>query len=80
MGKVRIVKEKKVTDYTFVEDTSLNLDNLRNNEEDVLDEKNNKGKTERDFRLREDTKINKIKHNSKITGGHNVQGHSPVYE
>jgi hypothetical protein len=72
---IKIVKEKKATDYTFIED-SLNLGQAA--EKKVSGVK--KDKAERDFRLRGDSKINKLKHKSKVTGGHSMQGHSPVYE
>jgi hypothetical protein len=67
---------QKVRDYTFIDDDSLNLDkSLAENK----DSGSKKDKTQRDFRLRDNTKINKLK-KSKISGGHSMQGHSPVYE
>ncbi|HEU4604632.1 MAG TPA: hypothetical protein VFS46_00165 [Nitrososphaera sp.] len=70
--EIKIIKEKKVTDYTFIGD-GLNLERPAEKKPDVK-----KGKAERDFMLR-DNKINKLK-KSKMTGGHSMQGHSPVYE
>ena len=66
------IKEKKTTDYTFIGD-DLNLERPAEKKHDAK-----KDRTERDYRLR-DIKINKLK-KSKMTGGHNMQGHSPVYE
>lgn len=66
------IKEKKATDYTFIGD-GLNLERPAEKKSDTK-----KDKAERDFRLRTD-KINKLK-KSKMTGGHSMQGHSPVYE
>lgn len=76
MAKIRIVKEKKSEDYTFV-DNGLNLDDMKGRKE-VPDAK--KGSDEPDFRLRGDSKKGKAKFKPKITGGHSMQGHSPVYE
>ena len=57
-------------------DGSLNLaKSAEKKESDVK-----KGRAERDFRLRDDAKTSKLKHKSKMTGGHSMQGHSPVYE
>ena len=75
MRKVKIVKEK-VPDYTFV-DQGLDLDAPSNEKEGASTEK---GRIEPNLRLGGDAKINKIKHTSRITGGHNKQGHSSVYE
>ena len=69
---IKIVKEKKVKDYTFIDD-SLDL------KESAEESNVRKEKAERDFRLRDDAKISKLK-KSKITGGQGMQGHSPVYE
>jgi hypothetical protein len=71
---IKIVKERKALDYTFIDD-SLNLQ--KSSEKSASNVK--KDKTEPDFRLRDDTKIHKLK-KSKISGGHSMQGHSPVYE
>lgn len=77
MGKIRIVKEKKSEDYTFVDD-SLNLGDMKERKE-APDAK--KGDVdEPDFRLRGDSKKGKTRFKPKITGGHSMQGHSPVYE
>lgn len=76
MGKVKIIKEKKVMDYTFV-DEGLNPDRPSNEKGGASREKNRIGA---DLRLADDAKVNKIKHTSRITGGHNKQGHSSVYE
>lgn len=72
---IRIVKEKKARDYTFI-DTGLDMERLSGSKEQGP----KKSKTERDLRLMDDPKINKLKHKSKLTGGHSMQGHSPVYE
>jgi hypothetical protein len=72
---IKIIKEKKVTDYTFT-DGGLNLEESEKKE---LDTKKDI-KPEHDYRLRDTSKNNKLKHKSKITGGHNMQGHSAVYE
>ena len=79
MGKLKIVREKKATEFTFTGDT-VDLNSIAKNTEsnDTTDKKDNAN--EHEYRLRADTKMDKIKHKSKITGGHNMQGHSPVYE
>lgn len=77
MGEIRIVKEKKATDYTFV-DKSLDLGELTKKKE-MPDAKKDDG-IEPDFRLRDDSKKSKARFKPKITGGHSMQGHSPVYE
>ena len=71
---IKIMKEKKSTDYTFIDD-SLNLRNSVEKKDSAV----KKRRTDRDYRLR-DVKLKKLKHKSKITGGHNMQGHSAVYE
>ncbi|AIC16418.1 hypothetical protein [Nitrososphaera viennensis] len=79
MAKIKIVKEKKATDYTFTGDT-LDLENIAKDAESI-DVTNKKDKAnEPEYKLRADAKLDKIKHKSKITGGHSMQGHSPVYE
>ena len=75
MGKIKIVKEK-ATDYTFV-DKGLDMDVPSREKEGASGEKS---RAEPNLRLGDDAKINKIKHTSLITGGHNKQGHSSVYE
>ncbi len=75
MAKIRIVKERKATDYTFV-DNSLNLDDLAEKRE--RHDANKADDVEPDYRLRGDFKKTRFK--PKITGGHSMQGHSPVYE
>jgi hypothetical protein len=77
MAKIRIVKEKKSVDYTFI-DSSLNLDDLAENKE-ARDPKKDDS-TEPDYRLRGESKKHKARFKPKITGGHSMQGHSPVYE
>jgi hypothetical protein len=77
MAKLRIVKERRSTDYTFVDD-SLNLHKL--SEEKDTNEVKKDEDAEPDFRLREDSKKSKARFKPKITGGHSKQGHSPVYE
>jgi hypothetical protein len=70
---IKIIKEKKATDYTFIDD-GLGMKKPAKKEPDA-----GKDETERDFRLREDFKASRLR-KSKITGGHSMQGHSPVYE
>ena len=77
LAKVRIVKERKSTDYTFV-DNSLNLREL-SEEKEMHETKKDEG-AEPDFRLRDDSKKVKARFKPKIAGGHSKQGHSPVYE
>ncbi len=69
--KIKIVKEK-ATDYTFVSDE---LPASRGEEAQAEGKKK-----ERKPDPRFDREIKKIKFKSKLTGGHNKQGHSPVYE
>lgn len=72
--RIKVIKENKGKDYTFTDD-NLNLEkSVDENESGVK-----KYKTERDFRLRDVSRVNKLK-KSKISGGHSMQGHSPVYE
>jgi hypothetical protein len=79
MAKVKIIRERKTTNYTFTGDT-LDLDSIaRDTESNEFTEKKDDAK-EREYRLRTDAKLDKMKHKSKITGGHSMQGHSPVYE
>lgn len=77
MARVRIVKERKSTDYTFV-DNSLNLREL--SEEKEMHETKKDESAEPDFRLRDDSRKGKARFKPKIIGGHSKQGHSPVYE
>lgn len=77
MVKVRIVKERKSTDYTFV-DESLNLRELPDEKETHKVKKDEGVKP--DFRFRDDSRKGKARFKPKITGGHSKQGHSPVYE
>ena len=72
--RVKIIKVEKVRDYTFVDD-GLNLHKSVEKKEEIA----KKPRTDPDYRLR-DVELNKLKHKSKITGGHNMQGHSSVYE
>lgn len=72
---IRIIKEKKADNYTFIDDGAVLEKPLER-----VQERTRKDKAEPDFRLREDKKINGLKHKSKLTGGHSMQGHSPVYE
>jgi hypothetical protein len=76
MAKIRIVKEKKLADYTFV-DNGLNLDDMTEKNE-IRDAKDDAA--EPDYRLRGDSKRHKTRFKPAITGGHSMQGHSPVYE
>jgi hypothetical protein len=71
---VKIIKEK-TREYTFIQD-GMHLEHSGNTRS--ADNKN--VKPEREYTLREDAKVNHLKHKSKMTGGHNKQGHSPVYE
>lgn len=71
--EIKVIKERKVTDFTFLDD-GLNLQIPENSQPDPK-----KDKSEQDFRLRESGNINKLK-KSRTTGGHGLQGHSPVYE
>lgn len=71
---VKIIKEK-AKEYTFIQD-GVNLEHSGNSQ--TAGDKN--VRPEREYRLREDAKVNHLKHKSKLTGGHNKQGHSPVYE
>jgi hypothetical protein len=75
MAKVKIVRKKKSVDYTFV-DNALNLGDLSEKKE-AEDAK--KDASDTDYRLRGDSK-HQAKFKPKITGGHSMQGHSPVYE
>lgn len=79
MAKIKIVKEKKVTDYTFTGDT-LDLDSVARNAESRESTEKKEDAKEQEYRLRDDAKISKIRHKSRMTGGHSKQGHSPVYE
>ena len=73
--EIKVIKEKKqVRDYTFIDD-SLNFEKSAEKKESSAKKKE---RAERDFRLR-DASINRLK-KSKISGGHSMQGHSPVYE
>jgi hypothetical protein len=74
MGNIKIVREKKIENYTFVDDS---LDLIKSSQK--KEELDTKKKIPPDYRLRDNAKINKLK-KSKITGGHTMQGHSPVYE
>jgi hypothetical protein len=71
---IKIIKERRVKGYTFIDD-SLNLGKSTEKKESDI----KKNKAEKDFGLLDNTKINKLK-KSKISGGHSMQGHSPVYE
>lgn len=70
---IKIIKENKVRDYTFI-DKNLDLQKAKDKEPSKKD------KAERDYRLRDDSKLDKLKHKSKMSGGHSMQGHSPIYE
>lgn len=79
MAKVKIIRARKTTNYTFTGDT-LDLDSIaRDTESNEFTEKKDDAK-EREYRLRTDAKLDEMKRKSKITGGHSMQGHSPVYE
>jgi hypothetical protein len=70
--RIKIIKEKRVEDYTFI-DGSLNLG------KSVEESDSDNERAERSFRLMDNAKINKLR-KSRITGGHSKQGHSAVYE
>lgn len=74
---IKIIKEKRTTDYTFIHD-SINLREYH----EVKESRAKKDRTEPEFRLRGDNPKdnNKLKHKSKMSGGHGLLGHSPVYE
>jgi len=71
---IKIIKETKAMDYTFIDD-GLSIGNSVEKKDTAV----KKRRTDRDYRSR-DVKLKKLKHKSKITGGHNMQGHSAVYE
>lgn len=71
---IKVVKENKAKDYTFI-DEALSLAQPAEKSESAT----KKERAEPDFRLRDSTKVSKLK-KSKISGGHSMQGHSPVYE
>lgn len=70
---IKIIKEKKFENFTFIDD-GLNLSRQQGAKEEAR-----KDKSEPDFRLRESGKASKLK-KGRMTGGHGMQGHSPVYE
>jgi hypothetical protein len=74
---IKIIKEKRSTSYIFIED-SLSP----GQKEKVPDESAKKDRMESDFRLRgdNDMTVRDLKNKSKLSGGHNMQGHSAIYE
>lgn len=81
MGKIKVIKKKdESVNYTFEEDGLKNLA-YRLADEPSRGGSEKKDKAEPEYRLRANAaKQDKIKHKSKVTGGHSMQGHSPVYE
>lgn len=84
MGKeIRIIKKDKITneDYTFIGDAeglpTLNTISQINN---TISSKNDKNKGNLDKLRIDPKKGSKVHLKSRITGGHGLQGHSPVYE
>lgn len=69
---IKIIKEKKFDNITFIDD-GLKLSMREDGEE------SKKNKSGPDYRLRESGKADKLK-KSRVTGGHGMQGHSPIYE
>jgi hypothetical protein len=69
---IKVIKAEKATDFTFPDDgmTLPTLDTSKSEKKD---------KTEPVFRLRESSAVGKLK-KSRISGGHGMQGHSPIYE
>jgi hypothetical protein len=83
MGKIKVIKKKdESVNYTFKEDGLKNLAyRVVGEPSRGGSEKNDKADAEPEYRLRANAaKQDKIKHKSKVTGGHSMQGHSPVYE
>lgn len=74
---IRIMKEKKTTDYTFIDDSLSLGPNMQPREANIK-----RDKTVPDFRLRSDSakSSSKHEHKSKLSGGQRKQGHSAVYE
>jgi hypothetical protein len=70
---IKIIKEKKFDSITFIDD------GLKLSKRDDRREESKKDKSGPDFRLRESGKAGKLK-KSRVTGGHGMQGHSPIYE
>ena len=70
---IKFIKEKKFEDFTFIDDGRNH-----SKQQDAKAEPN-KDNSEPDFRLRESGKPSKLK-KARMTGGHGMQGHSPVYE
>jgi hypothetical protein len=70
---IKVIKAKKATDFTFLDD-GMTLPAL-----DTSKSESKKDKTEPVFRLRESSRVRRLK-KSRISGGHGMQDHSPVYE
>ncbi|HKU48350.1 MAG TPA: hypothetical protein VJP79_00245 [Nitrososphaera sp.] len=71
---IKIIKEKKFEDFTFIDD---GLKDLSRQQDAKAETK--KDISAPDFRLRNGGKSSKLK-KSRMMGGHGMQGHSPVYE
>lgn len=70
---IEMIKEKRFENVTFIDD-GLSL----SKQQDLNDE-SKKDKSAPDYRLRESGKVSKLKM-SRVTRGHGMQGHSPLYE
>ena len=71
---IKIIKKRNFENFTFIDD-GMNL----SQHQDKKEEGSKKDKSEPDYKLRESHKVTKLK-TSRLTGGHGMQGHSPVYE
>jgi hypothetical protein len=86
MGKeIKVIKKDKVTSesYTFIGDSrglSAMNTSSSNPTDSAASDKERKVKDDA-FKLRNEPKKNlKARAKSRMTGGHSLQGHSPVYE
>jgi CRISPR/Cas system CMR subunit Cmr6 (Cas7 group RAMP superfamily) len=87
MGKeIRIIKKgdhKKFEDYTFVDNNSIELNKIDNENDSNYSSSSNDKKNRREdlFKLRSDPKkVMKARNKSRLVGGHGTQSHSPIYE
>lgn len=83
MGEIKIKKRKE--NYTFVEDTldlKRRVDTAGELNKSSDNHETRRKDNQQDYKLRiKSAKLDEMKHKSKTTtGGHNMQGHSPVYE
>jgi hypothetical protein len=93
---IKIVKEYKQSDYTFINNNGLqiqssdikdskNNNNMHKNNElnyrsaNSINNRNSKNK-KKDKLITSSDRTNNMKYRSKMSGGHSMQGHSPVYE